>query len=281
MTDHWRIRVLVENTAGRGGVLGEHGWSACIEADGHRILLDTGQGHVFTGNIRELGFEPAGLDAVVLSHGHYDHTGALATVLAVNRGVPLYAHPGAFEPKFARNPDGTSRDVGMPEAQKAAVETSAAFVPVDGPTTLVGEVHVTGPVPRRTDFEDTGGAFFRDPMCRAVDDLVDDQAVFFDTPVGIVVVLGCAHAGVVNTLRHIRGLTNGRPIHTVIGGMHLVHADTRRLEATVEALREFDVKRLAPCHCTGFPAMARFWREFPAVYTLCRSGTVFEGSPAS
>ena len=108
------------------------------------------------------------------------------------------------------------------------------------------------------------------------DQLVDDQAAFVETPVGTVVVLGCAHAGVINTLRHVQALTDNRPIYMAIGGMHLLNASPERMDKTVAELRRLDVKRLLPCHCTGMAAVARLWQEFPGRCGACPVGTIVE-----
>jgi len=131
-------------------------------------------------------------------------------------------------------------------------------------------------VPRRNDFETTGGAFFRDEACRQPDELVDDQAAFLESPSGTVVILGCAHAGIVNTLRYVRELAPGRPIHTVIGGTHLAAAGPERMDRTVEALKELDVRRIWPLHCTGFAAAARLWEALPGRVSVCPVGSVVE-----
>lgn len=133
-----------------------------------------------------------------------------------------------------------------------------------------------GEIPRRTDFEDVGARFFLDPQGQQADSLRDDQAVLFPTAAGVVVVLGCAQAGVVNTLEHVRRLTHEQSLHAVRGGMHLLQASPQRLAATVAALRQSDVKLLAPCHCTGAGAVARLWAEFPSRCVTAGVGTRFE-----
>ena len=271
-----RITVLVENTAGGRGLLGEHGLSFWIELNGKRFLFDTGQGHVLLNNARRLGIGLDHFDAIALSHGHYDHTGGLGEVLRSSRATTVYAHPAAFEAKYARNPDGSARDVGMPGLDEEMIRDMAELVLVEEPVKLCRGLHLTGPVPRTTDFEDTGGAFFKDRACVEPDPLVDDQAAFIETQASTVVILGCAHAGVINTLRHVQSLTGNRPVHTVIGGMHLLHASPERMDKTVDELRRLDVQRLLPCHCTGMAAVARLWQEFPGRCAACPVGTILE-----
>jgi 7,8-dihydropterin-6-yl-methyl-4-(beta-D-ribofuranosyl)aminobenzene 5'-phosphate synthase len=271
-----RITVLCENTAGGHGLLAEHGLSFWIEHDNHRILFDTGQGYVLTHNAQQLGIRLETADAVVLSHGHYDHTGGLHDLLEAGSVSTVFAHPVAFTPRYVRDPDGASREIGIPRLDEQAVRRHAKVILTEQPTEICPGVYATGPVPQRTDFEDTGGAFYADRDCKEPDEFPDDQALYFQTKRGSVVILGCAHAGVINTLQYVLKLTDNQPLHTVIGGMHLVSANRERIDKTVEALRRLDVQRLLPAHCTGFPAMARLWNEFPDRYRSCPVGTVLD-----
>jgi 7,8-dihydropterin-6-yl-methyl-4-(beta-D-ribofuranosyl)aminobenzene 5'-phosphate synthase len=213
----------------------------------------------------------------VLSHGHYDHTGGLREALrTAGRPEPVYAHPAALEPKYACGRDGAAREIGMPAPDRQALRELAQLVAAEAPTEVAGGLRLTGPVPRTTDFEDTGGAFFKDPRCAEPDELPDDQAAFVETPDGVLVILGCAHAGVVNTLRYVQALTDGRGIHTVIGGMHLLDAGPRRMDETVAALRRLTPRRLFPCHCTGRAAADRLCEELPGTCGPCPAGTVIQ-----
>ena len=141
------------------------------------------------------------------------------------------------------------------------------------PPEVLDGIFVTGEISRQNTFEDTGGRFLLDASCTRPDPLLDGQALFFDTAQGLVVLLGCAHSGGVNTLEYVRHLTGGRPIHTVLGGMHLLNATSERRDQTLAAFRRFDIQRLAPAHCTGLPALARLWTAFPDRCSSCAVGT--------
>lgn len=271
-----RITVLADNSAGRRGLLGEHGLALWIELGAPRVLFDTGQGLVLGSNAGLLGIGLEMTDAVLLSHGHYDHTGGLGDVLHLEHRPSVFAHRAAFGDKYARNPDGSSRDIGLPGREDVLSRAQDVLVLVDGPAEVVAGLHATGPVPRITAFEDTGGPFFTDAACTQPDPLIDDQAAYLETAGGTVVLLGCAHAGMVNTLLYVRALTDNRPIRSVVGGMHLHAASEERVDQTIAALERLGAPSLFPCHCTGFKATARLWQAFPDRCTPCTVGTVIE-----
>jgi 7,8-dihydropterin-6-yl-methyl-4-(beta-D-ribofuranosyl)aminobenzene 5'-phosphate synthase len=272
-----RIIVLAENSVQRPDVLAEHGLAFWIEMRGRCLLFDTGQGNVLTHNADKLGVPLARAEAVVLSHGHYDHTGGVDPVLQVAPQARVYLHPAAYGTKYVRAQDGTSHIVGMTEPVRATLRQHPEHtVEAQKPTEIGGGLSATGEIPRRTDFEDTGGPFFLDPGGRQADPLVDDQAMFFETRHGTVVLLGCAHAGIINTLQYIHELTDRTPIHAVMGGTHLVRASDHRMTRTIAALRALNVERLGPAHCTGLAATAQLWNALPGRCFPLGTGTRIE-----
>lgn len=269
------VTLLVENTARGEGILGEHGLAFWIDTGTHRVLFDTGQGMALLNNAAALGIDLAKADAIVLSHGHFDHVGGLEAALAVARRAPLYLHPRAVERKYSgSDPVRGARSVSRPFVEtQQFLQDERRVIASREPIEVVPGCWATGEIPRTNDFEDTGGPFFLDPALTQPDPLLDDQALFFRTKEGVVVILGCAHAGVVNTLARVTELTGGATIHAVVGGMHLENANPRRMAETVAALHRFDVRQLGPVHCTGWAAVAAFQQGFPGRCIRCTAGT--------
>jgi 7,8-dihydropterin-6-yl-methyl-4-(beta-D-ribofuranosyl)aminobenzene 5'-phosphate synthase len=276
MAHKLEVVVLAENTARGAGLLGEHGLAFWINADGRKLLFDTGHGKVLQENARQLGIPLGGIEAVALSHGHYDHTGGLHVVFERARQAMVFLHPAGLRKKYARRDKPPHRSIGIPSPDEQAVRHRARnLIWTTQPTEIVPGVHVTGEIPRLTNFEDVGGPFYLDPTCTQPDPLADDQALYVESAAGIVVLLGCAHAGVVNTLEHVSRITGRKRVHAVLGGMHLLRASRSRIEATGDALERFKVRVVALGHCTGPAAVAYLWNRFPSRVAECATGSRF------
>lgn len=272
-----KITILTDNTVVSRNMRGEHGLSFLINTGENCLLFDTGQGLVLDDNARTMGLELDAVDTVVFSHGHYDHTGGLASVLrATTRPLAVYAHPEAFLPKYAKEKSET-RAIGMPgECVVAVRDSGCCLISSRQSEQVVTGVRTTGEILRQHPEEAITEPFFRDLEGREADLLQDDQALFMDTAQGLVVLLGCAHAGLINTLDHVQELTPGRSIRAVIGGMHLNSATDSRIQWTTGELNRFKINMLVPLHCTGQKAVAAFWAAFPGACRQGGAGSIFE-----
>lgn len=252
---HSRITILADNLAGNN-LVSEHGLAFWLEAEACSILFDTGAGDALFANAATLNIDPARAGLLVLSHGHYDHTGGIAELLRLHPGLPVQCHPGATAVRFSRHPDRPVKDISMPEAARTALQRNASTRHIVGPDRIAPGIWITGEIPRITPFEDTGGPFFLDPDGRTPDPIIDDLALWIETEAGLVIVLGCCHAGLVNTVEYIRRFSGIERIHGIIGGMHLLHASAERLNRTCGKLLEWNPAWIIPCHCTGEAAAA-------------------------
>jgi len=267
------ITTLVDNTATEA-FRSEHGLSFWVEYNNKRILFDTGQSDLLVQNAEILGINLAKTDAIVISHGHYDHTGGLTAVLDIAPEATIYLHPAALNARYSRKGDKT-RAIGISDSTKDIIHTWAdngKVIWTEMPTEVCPGLLLTSRIPRITVFEDAGEDFFLDNNCQKLDTLRDDQAMFFDSPKGLIVVLGCAHAGVVNTLHHIAKLSGEKHIYAVIGGVHLLNASSERIERTIEAIGQYGVQRIGLAHCTGHDTIDEFRSVFSDKCFVCSAG---------
>jgi 7,8-dihydropterin-6-yl-methyl-4-(beta-D-ribofuranosyl)aminobenzene 5'-phosphate synthase len=189
----------------------------------------------------------------------------------------LYLHPQALTAKFNRNGREISASV---TDERILTSLARGCTYTRGPTVIIPGIHVTGEIPRRHNIEDTGGPFYQDADCTRKDALPDDQALYIETPKGLIVLLGCGHSGVINTLDYIQQISEGKSIYAVMGGMHLLRAPTKRLVFTGDSLEGMGIRYLAPNHCTGLDAVCYFKNRFPDSFHDSMVGTrhVFDNS---
>jgi len=271
-----RITTLSENAVGIGNLLAEWGLSILVEADGANILLDTGQSISLSHNADKLGIDLSEINKIVLSHGHFDHTGGLRQLLSkMRKEVEIIAHPDIWASKYGRRQGEADRYIGIPFQRQELESLGAIFNLTTKSVAITDNVMTTGEIPMVTDFEEIGSNLFvKEDAGWLPDKLLDDQALIIKTEQGLVVILGCAHRGVINTLYHAQQLTGVKPIHTVLGGCHLINASEERIWLTIAALKELGVQRLGLCHCTGLPAIALIAQEFGDNFIFNNTGTV-------
>lgn len=261
-----RLTVVVDNQAG-DGLVAEHGYSLWIESDDRIILFDTAESKCLQPNCRTLGLDLSRVTDLVLSHGHYDHTGGIAPVLAEAGRPQVYLHQAALQPRYVLRNGTTIEPVRMPERSMQALDhlPEGAIHWLTRPTQITDRIGVTGPIPRLTSYEDPGAPFFFDQSGERPDLIDDDVSMWIRSETGLVICVGCAHAGIVNIVNEIIRITGERRIDTIIGGLHLLHAGPERLQQTVQALNGLDIRRLVACHCSGASAV-----DYLAQHLICQ-----------
>lgn len=245
------LKVVVDNVAAKE-LMSEHGLSIWLRVDSHTILFDTGQGGSLLNNARKLKIDLSKTDTLILSHGHYDHTGGLPAMLHLAPQVQVYCHSAAFLPRYS-----IENSVAKPVKITAPAMASINSLPEDRlhwvskKRMITDAIGITGEIPRMNDFETTGGTYCFDLDGKRVDSIVDDLALWVATDKGLVICIGCCHAGIVNTLTYIQQITGEKRIHTVIGGLHQLNDSDDNLTKTMAALSQMDIGNLIPCHCTS------------------------------
>ncbi len=274
-----RITILCENTvSAMMGITGEHGFSALVEKNGRKLLLDTGQGLTLRNNARALSVNLDTIDKVAISHGHLDHTGGLSELFFSGRGVEVVAHPDIFIPKYAELMQGTT-----PMRFFIGVKSDRLFLEENRGLkfSLKREyeeiepgIFFSGEVPRVTDYEKPdvhlkvkkGDDFVQDP-------LLDDSSLLIETDAGPVILTGCAHSGIVNVMEHFKKKSGHDTFHAVIGGTHLGFLGLgEQLEQTLEAFDRFKVQKIAVSHCTGNEAAAICYNRFKDRFAFANVG---------
>lgn len=248
MRSEFKITVVVENNAALP-FAAEHGVALLVDYNGRRILFDCGAGGALAHNAGLLGLDLERLSAVVLSHGHNDHTGGLALL----NQCEIWCAPDVEVPHYSRHLGQPVHNISMPEDALACFNRQVIHR-VRSFSELASGIWLTGPIPRLSG-EDSGGPFYHDPAGMNVDIIPDEQAMLLDCGV---LIQGCCHSGIINTLEYCRRERPEIAIHTVVGGLHLLYATEERLYRTSEYLKQAGIKRFYLMHCTGSRAVEFF-----------------------
>jgi len=250
-----RFTTLCENTAGSPGLIGEWGLSILVQVDEHKILFDTGAESAAVKNADVLGIDLSDVGTIILSHAHRDHTGGLREVLKRINRPKIIVHPALWYAKFKRAlPDQPMQYNGIPYCREE-IEKDAELLLSSEPVQLSECVMTSGEIEQTTNFEAVGKQFFvnEDGTIRP-DDFLDEQALIIKTPEGLVIVSGCAHRGIINTIRHALKITKEEKVHTVIGGTHLYPKGYADIDNTISELKDMKVQNIGVSHCTGMTA---------------------------
>jgi 7,8-dihydropterin-6-yl-methyl-4-(beta-D-ribofuranosyl)aminobenzene 5'-phosphate synthase len=263
----------------------EHGFSMLIrvlaEDKSHSILFDTGNSpNGVVENSTRMNIDLSEIESIVLSHGHYDHSGGLLSVIkAVNRAdLPLIVHDDMFTKRGVANEDGSIRP--YPEFPSRETLSSTRLISNKKPLLIAsGMALVTGEIPRKTSYEEgyishrvfERGSWRPDPW------IWDDRALIIRVKrKGLVVFTGCAHAGIINTVKYSQTIAGLDSVYAVIGGFHLAGREgERRIERTLKELKQISPKLIVPSHCTGWRAMCRIANEFPNVFVWNSVGNLY------
>lgn len=272
-----KVTILCENTAAGPNLIGEHGFAALIETGEETILFDTGAGLGLIHNAQALGKDLSQVGKLLISHGHFDHTEGLLKALRAARRPVMMAHPEMFAPRVAVL--GALRlYIGCPFRREQVELMVSELVLSAEPQAVATGLTLTGQVPRVTEFEERDPRLFliQPDGGLAPDDFPDDQSLVMETEEGLVVIFGCAHAGMINTIRYAQTLTGQTRVRALLGGTHLDFLSPAQLEASIEELTRLDPGLVGVSHCTGQRAAARLMTQFGDRFRFASVGSVFE-----
>jgi 7,8-dihydropterin-6-yl-methyl-4-(beta-D-ribofuranosyl)aminobenzene 5'-phosphate synthase len=274
-------------------LLAEHGFSALIQLDesDDRILWDAGVSRIaLIENMRRMNISSSSISAIALSHGHMDHYAAMTVLLeqmdlvpedkvweevvtqdvveAWREGhrIPIVAHPAAFRERWWLKDDGNLVGPFRQPPEEMWLASGAKVVRSEDPYELAPGCWTTGYIPRES-FEESGRPSqlrYRSGDDFIPDDIEEDQAIVINVrDKGLIVLSGCAHSGILNTINHALNISGIDRIYAIIGGFHLAHADDEEINVTIEQIKALKPSYVIPSHCTGFAAIQRFSQDLP------------------
>jgi 7,8-dihydropterin-6-yl-methyl-4-(beta-D-ribofuranosyl)aminobenzene 5'-phosphate synthase len=272
-----KINILAEDHVRKRGILGEHGYSILVELDGFRVLFDAGQTEILFLNAEKAGIDISNINALVISHGHYDHCGGVSEFCRLNMHAPVYIHPEAFCERY-------SSDDGVHSGSKIGISWYRGRNPyrdrtilVEKPLQIHKQIAISGEVPRIVSFEEPPKNFLRRSGNGdfVTDKVIDEQFMIVKGLKGIYIFVGCSHPGVINCIKYASKLFPGEKLVGLIGGMHLGEANETRIQATIQQFIESGIDVVIPLHCSGITATSEMKRLMREKCTLLACGDEF------
>ncbi len=276
------ITIICDNNIYNGaGFIAEHGLSILIESGDGTSLYDTGQGQGIINNLKVLEKNIQGIDRIIISHGHFDHvTGLMSILERHNNEMPVYLNPDSLIEKYAYSEiQGIPNiySIGWPHTQKEYESKGAVFKPVKGMTKITDNIYSFSNIKHEPGWKSWDTRLKRKENDTIADDpFTDDLSLLLDTKSGPVVLLGCAHAGIIDILNEMSRETGYKKFHAVIGGTHLGSAPEDYIKQTVSTLENFKVEVIGTSHCTGFRVASALAVIFKDKFINASVGTVFE-----
>ena len=256
-----KLTVLIEDREEKD-YLTEHGLSLFIEDKDKNILFDTGQSGKFILNAKKLGIDLSKTDTIVLSHGHYDHTGGLPNILKIKKNLPIIAHPRAIDDKYSLK-NGKMRFIGIPIIKKWNFQFTKEFKKVSENIYFLGEIEKKFPLPETRFFKDKEGVehdLFR-----------DDTSLVITGEKGISIICGCCHSGLMNTIESAKSHFNSN-IDKILGGFHLADPKSDLVKETINYLKDISFNFLGLSHCTSEEVGNLLKKEFKGKAHIVKTG---------
>jgi 7,8-dihydropterin-6-yl-methyl-4-(beta-D-ribofuranosyl)aminobenzene 5'-phosphate synthase len=266
------FQILTDNLVNRPHLLAEHGLSLWIKNDDKQILFDAGQTSVFLQNALSMGIPINDADAVVLSHGHYDHCGGVPSYPFGESDTKIYIGPGAFEKKLSAK-GGNIRDIGVPWNPEFREKVKNRIIVTDNCREIFPGIYVLGAIEQANNFEKISPCFFTERSgTRTEDHMDEEQLLVIARNNRLTVFSGCSHKGIVNCVEHVKKRFPGKKIDTLVAGMHLRDVGTERLEATIDYFVNSGIQHIVPLHCTGIQAISELKKALKDRCQICAVG---------